>query len=356
MRSGLSVQPIVLGVGKPLFKDVKERHALTLLEARPLRAGAVWLELSRASAGTVMNAGTLMRGLCVCLGLVFQLACGAPLEQSSNRYRWLMLPSRNSVTRSPPGRRNVTNAAALRSRRRRSRGDPAPRVSPGLVRVSPDHAALGRTFTVVAVDLRGIGDLPAAATMRQRLRRTSTNSPAISGWSGPTSPATTTAAWSRMRLPAPPAGHAWRNDPRRPDPRSRAVGASEGRSGAVAFRVSPNANAPEHLIAGREAIYFREVFFNRLARNPGAISDDDLAHYVCSYASPDQLRAGLEFYRAYTKNERLNAAQREPMDVPIVLAGGDQSLAPLNATIAKACVITAASTSPSKSSRTVDTR
>jgi dihydrofolate reductase len=33
----LVVQPIVLGGGKPLFKDVKERHALTLLEARPLK-------------------------------------------------------------------------------------------------------------------------------------------------------------------------------------------------------------------------------------------------------------------------------------------------------------------------------
>jgi pimeloyl-ACP methyl ester carboxylesterase len=93
--------------------------------------------------------------------------------------------------------------------------------------------------------------------------------------------------------------------------------------------------APERMIAGREALYFREVFFNRLARNPGAISDDDLAHYVRSYASPEQLRAGLEFYRAYPENERFNAAQREPIDVPIVLAGGEHSLAPLNATVAE---------------------
>jgi dihydrofolate reductase len=39
----LVVQPIVLGGGKPLFKDVKERHALTLLEATALKAGAVSL-------------------------------------------------------------------------------------------------------------------------------------------------------------------------------------------------------------------------------------------------------------------------------------------------------------------------
>jgi hypothetical protein len=98
------------------------------------------------------------------------------------------------------------------------------------------------------------------------------------------------------------------------------------------FHQTPS--APERLIAGRQAIYFREVFFNRLARNPGAISNDDLAHYVRSYASPEQPRAGLEFYRAYPKNERFNAAQRDPIDLPIVLTGSEHSLVPLNATVA----------------------
>ena len=42
----LVVQPIVLGRGKPLFKDVNERHALTLLEAKPLTASAVSLRYS----------------------------------------------------------------------------------------------------------------------------------------------------------------------------------------------------------------------------------------------------------------------------------------------------------------------
>jgi pimeloyl-ACP methyl ester carboxylesterase len=99
------------------------------------------------------------------------------------------------------------------------------------------------------------------------------------------------------------------------------------------FHQTPN--APERLIAGREAVYFREVFFNRLARNPAAISEEDLAHYVGSYASPDQLRAGLEVYRAYVANERFNADQRGPIDVPIVLAGGEHSLAPFNSTVAE---------------------
>jgi dihydrofolate reductase len=42
----LVVQPIVLGGGKPLFKGVNERHPVTLLDARPLKDGAVWLSYS----------------------------------------------------------------------------------------------------------------------------------------------------------------------------------------------------------------------------------------------------------------------------------------------------------------------
>jgi dihydrofolate reductase len=43
----LVVQPVVLGKGKALFKDVKERHALKLLGAKPLKSGAVRLTYSR---------------------------------------------------------------------------------------------------------------------------------------------------------------------------------------------------------------------------------------------------------------------------------------------------------------------
>ena len=39
----LVVQPIILGGGKALFKDVKERHALTFLGAKPLESSLVRL-------------------------------------------------------------------------------------------------------------------------------------------------------------------------------------------------------------------------------------------------------------------------------------------------------------------------
>jgi len=42
----LVVYPIVLGGGKALFKDVKGRHALKLLEAKPLKSGMVCLTYS----------------------------------------------------------------------------------------------------------------------------------------------------------------------------------------------------------------------------------------------------------------------------------------------------------------------
>jgi dihydrofolate reductase len=44
------VEPIVLGRGKALFKDVEERHALTLLDAGPMRSGRVRLRYSTGSS------------------------------------------------------------------------------------------------------------------------------------------------------------------------------------------------------------------------------------------------------------------------------------------------------------------
>lgn len=42
----LVVHPLILGGGKALFKDVAERHTLTLLESKPLKSGKVSLNYS----------------------------------------------------------------------------------------------------------------------------------------------------------------------------------------------------------------------------------------------------------------------------------------------------------------------
>jgi pimeloyl-ACP methyl ester carboxylesterase len=85
---------------------------------------------------------------------------------------------------------------------------------------------------------------------------------------------------------------------------------------------------PEQLIAGRQFIYFREAFFDRFSLNNKAITDDEVTHCANSYGAPEQLRAGLEFYRAFPADEKFNAAQQSRLDVPIVLAGADHSVAP----------------------------
>jgi dihydrofolate reductase len=45
----LMVNPLILGGGKALFKDVKERHALNLIRAKPLKSGKVGLIYSTRS-------------------------------------------------------------------------------------------------------------------------------------------------------------------------------------------------------------------------------------------------------------------------------------------------------------------
>lgn len=101
----------------------------------------------------------------------------------------------------------------------------------------------------------------------------------------------------------------------------------------INFHQTPD--LPEKLIAGRQTTYFRH-FFALGTANDAAISDDDVVRYASAYAAPDQLRAGFEMYRAFPASEKFNAAQRSAIDVPLVLAGGDQGFGPLLPEIAEA--------------------
>ena len=88
-----------------------------------------------------------------------------------------------------------------------------------------------------------------------------------------------------------------------------------------AFHQTPK--APEELIAGRQFVYFRDTFFTRFTFDKSAVTDQDIAHYAKSYGTPDRLRAGLEFYRAFPADATFNASHNDALDVPIVLVGGD---------------------------------
>jgi pimeloyl-ACP methyl ester carboxylesterase len=75
----------------------------------------------------------------------------------------------------------------------------------------------------------------------------------------------------------------------------------------------------EKLIAGRQADYLG-YFFGFSKFTPA-----EQAHYVNAYAAPAQLHAAFEMYRALPENVKFNAAQQGPNDVPLFLAAGDKS-------------------------------
>jgi pimeloyl-ACP methyl ester carboxylesterase len=75
----------------------------------------------------------------------------------------------------------------------------------------------------------------------------------------------------------------------------------------------------EKLVDGRQADYFGYFFsFGRFSR-------DEVSHYLEAYATPAQLHAVFEMYRAFPENAQFNQAERGPIDVPLFLGTGDGS-------------------------------
>ena len=75
----------------------------------------------------------------------------------------------------------------------------------------------------------------------------------------------------------------------------------------------------EKLVNGRVADYLG--YFFQFAK----FTDEDKAHYVKAYESPAQHRAAFEMYRAFPANEKFNAAQRDKIDVPLFYGAGEHS-------------------------------
>lgn len=76
---------------------------------------------------------------------------------------------------------------------------------------------------------------------------------------------------------------------------------------------------PEKLVTGRQADYF-DYFFRF-----GKFTPSEVDHFVKAYAAPEQLHAMFEMYRAFPASEKFNAAQRGRIDVPLFLAAGAKS-------------------------------
>jgi pimeloyl-ACP methyl ester carboxylesterase len=84
---------------------------------------------------------------------------------------------------------------------------------------------------------------------------------------------------------------------------------------------------PEALVGGREAIYFR-YFFDIGTAGDDVIGAADIAHYAAAYGAPERLHAGFEVYRAIPAGIAFNLEQTDPIDVPLLLAGGEHVFGP----------------------------
>lgn len=94
----------------------------------------------------------------------------------------------------------------------------------------------------------------------------------------------------------------------------------------------------ETLVQGHQARYFRTFYFDGLAANPKAITDEDVAVYAAAYGSDESLHAMCELYRAFRKDEEFFGSRTEVLDVPLLLVDDENTFAGILPKMAKALV------------------
>ena len=86
------------------------------------------------------------------------------------------------------------------------------------------------------------------------------------------------------------------------------------------FHLTPD--LPEALIEGRERLYL-SWFYRTFGHRPDAISEADIDEYLRTYTQPGAMRAGFAYYRALPQDAADNRANAERLKLPMpVLALG----------------------------------
>ncbi|MGF6772781.1 pimeloyl-ACP methyl ester carboxylesterase [Paraburkholderia sp. GAS199] len=95
------------------------------------------------------------------------------------------------------------------------------------------------------------------------------------------------------------------------------------------FRFYAVQDLPEMLIAGRELAYLK-WFHNSEAVNSRAFTNEVEETYAREYAMPGALRAGFEYYRAFPADVRQNQEfAKHKLTMPVLGIGGAGSMGPL---------------------------
>jgi pimeloyl-ACP methyl ester carboxylesterase len=192
--------------------------------------------------------------------------------------------------------------------------------------------ALAQRYTVIAPDMRGLGDSsrPAtgydkrtiAADIYQLVRQLGHERIFLAGhdWGGPVAYAYACAHPGDVRklvvldvpIPGPGFEHTLTFRPR----------------GVWHVQFHNVRDLPEALVSGRERTYL--TWFYRSAYDPTAISEQDIDEYVRCYSAPGGLRAGFEYYRAIfidVEHNRENAKTR--LKMPVLALGGERGFGEL---------------------------
>ena len=88
----------------------------------------------------------------------------------------------------------------------------------------------------------------------------------------------------------------------------------------VIFHQTPD--VPEALVQGKEMTYL-SWFYQNLAFNPAAITQADINEYVSHYSAPGGMRAGFEYYRAFPQDaiQNMNYSKTK-LTMPVLALGG----------------------------------
>jgi pimeloyl-ACP methyl ester carboxylesterase len=187
--------------------------------------------------------------------------------------------------------------------------------------------ALAQRYTVIAPDMRGIGDSSkplsgydkrtVADDIYQLVRKLGHEKIFLVGhdWGGPTAYAYAVAHPADVRkLVILDVGIPGKSTER----------AFPFRSGGVWHMQFHNVrDLPEALVAGRERIYL--TWFYRTAYNPTAISEADIDEYVRCYSAPGAMRAGFEYYRAvFADAEHNKDGPDNKLKMPVLALGGER--------------------------------
>jgi len=189
--------------------------------------------------------------------------------------------------------------------------------------------ALAERYTVIAPDLRGLGDSSKPKTGYDKRTLADDVYKLVSklghgriflvghDWGGPTAYAYACAHQDDVRrlviLDVPIPGAGLEKIPQM---------SPKGGLWHISFHSVPD--LPEVLVAGREREYLS--WFYRTAYNPTAITAEDIDEYVRCYAAPGGMRAGFEYYRAFWDDVAHNTENaKTKLTMPVLALGGKYS-------------------------------